>query len=59
MWLTAKCIMHMDIEDPVRECYEWQRGCMNFECWTNTLKETKGVEAMRKFGRISNKTKHN
>ena len=48
MWLTAKCIMHMDFEDPVGVCYEWQRACMNIECWPNALKETKrGRPCMR------------
>jgi hypothetical protein len=58
MWLTAKCIMHMAIEDLVIMCYEWQRGCMNVECWTNTLKCTKTVEVQHTFGRISRKIKH-
>jgi hypothetical protein len=58
MWLTGKCIMHMGIEDPVRVCYEWQRCCINFKCWANTLNETKRVETQHTFGRISIKIKH-
>lgn len=55
MRLTAKCIMHMYIEDSVRAGYERQRGCMNVECWANTLKETKRVEALHKFGKSAGK----
>jgi hypothetical protein len=29
----------MDIQDPVRQCYEWQKGDMRFESWTKKMKE--------------------
>jgi hypothetical protein len=34
MWLAVQYwqrIMHMDIHDPVRQCYEWQKGNTRFE----------------------------
>jgi hypothetical protein len=42
MWLAVKYwqrIMHMDIQDTVRQCYEWQKGNMRFESWTKKMKE--------------------
>jgi hypothetical protein len=41
MWLAVKYwqrIMHMDIQDPVRQCYEWQKGNVRFESWTKKMK---------------------
>jgi hypothetical protein len=29
----------MDIRDPVRQCYEWQKGNMRFESWAKKMKE--------------------
>jgi hypothetical protein len=45
----------MDIADPIRVCYDWQRDCMEVENWAHTLKETEKVEAQHTFGRISRK----
>jgi hypothetical protein len=42
MWLAVqywKRIMHMDIQDPDRHCYEWQNGDMRFESWAKRVKE--------------------
>jgi hypothetical protein len=42
MWLAVKYwqrIMHMDIQDPLRQCYEWQKGNMTFESWAKKVKE--------------------
>jgi hypothetical protein len=29
----------MAIQDPVRHCYEWQKGNTRFESWTKKMKE--------------------
>jgi hypothetical protein len=29
----------MDIQDPVRQCYEWQKGNMRFESWAKKMKK--------------------
>jgi hypothetical protein len=29
----------MDIQDPVSQCYEWQKGSMRFESRTKKMKE--------------------
>jgi hypothetical protein len=42
MWVAVKYwqrIMHMVIRDPVRQCYEWQKGNIRFESWTKKVKE--------------------
>jgi hypothetical protein len=42
-WLTVKYwqrIMHMDIQDPVRLCYEWQKGNMRFLSWAKNIKRS-------------------
>jgi hypothetical protein len=42
MWWAVQYwqrIIHMDIQDPVRQCYEWQKGNMRFESWTKKMKE--------------------
>jgi hypothetical protein len=42
MWLAVKYwqrMMHMDIQDLVRQCYEWQKGNMRFESWAKKMKE--------------------
>jgi intein-encoded DNA endonuclease-like protein len=42
MWLAVKQwqqIKHMDIQDPVRQCYEWQKGNLRFESWAKEMKE--------------------
>jgi hypothetical protein len=42
VWLTVKYwqrIMHMGIEDPVRQCYEWKKGNMRFESWAKAIKQ--------------------
>jgi hypothetical protein len=31
--------MHMDIQDPVRQCYERQKGNMRVESWVKNMKE--------------------
>jgi hypothetical protein len=31
--------MHRDIQDLVRQCYEWQKGNMRFESWAKMMKE--------------------
>jgi hypothetical protein len=31
--------MHVDIQDPVRQCCEWQKGNMRLESWTKKMKE--------------------
>jgi hypothetical protein len=45
MWLTVRHwqrIMHMDVHDPVRQCYEWQKGNMRMERWAKKMKEEVG-----------------
>jgi hypothetical protein len=31
--------MHVDIQDLVRQCYEWQKGKMRFRSWAKKMKE--------------------
>jgi hypothetical protein len=41
MWLTVKYwqrIMHMDVQDPVKQCYERQKCNMRFESWAKKMK---------------------
>jgi hypothetical protein len=43
MWLTAvywQKIMHVDVEDRVRQCCDGQKGNMRVESW---VKQIKGV----------------
>jgi hypothetical protein len=42
VWLAVKYwqrIMHMGVQDPVRQCYECQKGNMRFESWAKKMKE--------------------
>jgi hypothetical protein len=42
MWLAVKYwqrITHMDIRDPVRQCYERQKGNMRFKSWAKKVEE--------------------
>jgi hypothetical protein len=36
---TNNIYIYMDIRDPVRRCYEWQKGNMRFESWAKKMKE--------------------
>jgi hypothetical protein len=42
MWLAVQYwqrIMHVGIQDQVRQCYEWQKASMRFESWAKKMKE--------------------
>jgi hypothetical protein len=42
IWLGVKSwqqIMHIDIQDMVRQCYEWQKCDLRFKSWAKKMKE--------------------